>query len=66
MSKSSRASSAASIEIADCTYSAFRSFLLYLYTDRIEPPPRTADDLIGKDTCLRVHIISKQNPCIAS
>ena len=42
--------SRAVIEILDFTYAAFRTFLRYLYTDKIEPSLPTAEDLIGKHT----------------
>lgn len=42
------ANSRTGIEIPDCSYKSFSTFLLYLYTDRIEPLPRAADEAIGK------------------
>lgn len=35
------------VKISNFTYSEFRTFLLYLYTDRVEPPPRTVEEFIG-------------------
>ena len=36
------------VKITEFTYKGFRTFLLYLYTDRIEPTPQVAGDAIGK------------------
>ena len=36
------------MEIVDFSYQCFRTYLLYLYTDRIEPPVTSAKDAAGK------------------
>ena len=42
------------MQITDSTYQGFRTFLLYLYTDRIDPLPRSSEGAIGN----RGHLVA--------